>query len=138
MRKKKPALKKKTVRRAKVARVKKAGVTKKTGAAKRLSQRKKMPRRKKHVRGKSTSASLAALDLQGLGSQSGGQSGDMQGLSRVAGVDSESVEELLEEGQAFEAEVISGVENAPDDDSEEVTTREVPEDDVPPEYLEED
>ena len=48
------------------------------------------------------------------------------------------MEELLEEGQAFEAGVVSGVENAPDADEGEVRTREVPEDDVPREYLDED
>jgi len=45
------------------------------------------------------------------------------------------VQELVAEGQFFEAEVISGIENAPDADEAEVTTHEVPEDDVPPEYL---
>ena len=44
------------------------------------------------------------------------------------------VEALIEEGQAFEAGVISGVEDAPDADAGEVRTKEVPEDDVPPEY----
>jgi len=73
-----------------------------------------------------------------MGPGSAGQSGDTQGLSDIAGADSESVEELLEEGQFFEAEVISGVENAPDADVAEVHTRQVPEDDVPSEYLEDD
>jgi len=53
-------------------------------------------------------------------------------------VDSESAEELLEEGQSFEAEVVSGVENALDPDQGEVRTREVPEDDVPEEYTDKD
>jgi hypothetical protein len=66
---------------------------------------------------------------------SAGQSGDTQGLPDVAEAGSESVEELLEEGQSFEAEAISGVEEAPDPDVAEVHTRQVPEDDVPPEYL---
>jgi len=61
-----------------------------------------------------------------------------QGLSDVAEAASESVEELAEEGQSFEAEVISGVEDAPDADVAEVHTKQVPEDDVPPEYLERD
>jgi hypothetical protein len=74
------------------------------------------------------------LEEKGFGSEAAGQSGDTQGLSRFADVDSESVEELAEEGQAFEAEVISGVENASPADEAEVTTTEVPEDDVPPEY----
>ena len=72
---------------------------------------------------------------QGLGPGSAGQSGDTQGLSDLEEADSESVLELIEEGQSFEAEVISGVENAPDADVAEVHTKQVPEDDVPPEYL---
>jgi hypothetical protein len=65
----------------------------------------------------------------------GGQAGDLQGLSGVEEADSESVRGLVEEGQAFEAEVIDAVENAPDPDVAEITTREIPEDDVPSEYL---
>jgi hypothetical protein len=65
-------------------------------------------------------------------------SGDLQGLSNVEDADSESVDELLEEGNAFEAGVVSGVEDADDHDGQEVRTREVPEDDVPGEYLDED
>jgi hypothetical protein len=56
-------------------------------------------------------------------------------LSNVAEAGSESVEELLEEGQSFEAEAIGGVEDAPDADVAEVHTKQVPEDDVPSEYL---
>jgi len=52
--------------------------------------------------------------------------------------DSESVEELAEEGNSFEADAIYGVENARDPDVSEVITREVPEDDVPGEYLDND
>ena len=66
---------------------------------------------------------------------SAGQSGDTQGLSDVAEAGSESVEELLEEGQSFEAEAVSGVQDAPDPDVAEVHTKQVPEDDVPSEYL---
>ena len=69
-----------------------------------------------------------------MGSSTGGQSGDTQGLSRMEDADSESVEELAEEGQYFEAAAVSGVENAKDPDQGEVTTSEVPEDDVPLEY----
>jgi hypothetical protein len=64
-----------------------------------------------------------------------GQSGDLQGLSNVQGADSESVDELLEQGNAFEAEVVKGVEEAGDADAAEVRTHEVPQDDVPGEYL---
>jgi hypothetical protein len=59
-------------------------------------------------------------------------------LSDVAEAGSESVQELVEEGQSFEAEAISGVEDAPDPDVAEVHTKQVPEDDVPVEYLEKD
>jgi len=75
---------------------------------------------------------------EGLGPNSAGQSGDTQGLSDVAEADSESVIELIEEGQSYEAAIISGIENAPDPDVSEVRTRQVPEDDVPGEYLEKD
>jgi hypothetical protein len=53
----------------------------------------------------------------------------------VERADSESVDELLEEGNASEAGVVTGVERAEDDVEGEVRTREVPEDDVPEEYL---
>jgi hypothetical protein len=56
-------------------------------------------------------------------------------LSRLEAADSESVDELLEEGNAFEADVVAGVESADDADEKEVHTHEVPEDDVPEEYL---
>jgi hypothetical protein len=69
-----------------------------------------------------------------LESNSAGQSGDLQGLSDVADANSESVKELVEQGNAFEADAIDGVENAKDPDVSEVTTRQVPEDDVPEEY----
>jgi hypothetical protein len=62
----------------------------------------------------------------------------LQGLSGIEGADSESVDELLEEGNAFEADVISGVERAGESEEEEVHTHEVPEDDVPGEYLDEE
>ncbi len=69
---------------------------------------------------------------------SGEQSGDLQDLSTLETVDSESVDELMEEGNAFEAEVISGVEEAGKRYDREVHTHEVPEDDVPEEYLDKD
>jgi len=81
---------------------------------------------------------VAPPSRRGLGPESAGQSGDTEGLSRDEVADSESVEELVEEGQAFEAGVVSGVENAPDADQGEVRTRQVPEDYVPQEYLDED
>ena len=69
---------------------------------------------------------------------SGRQSGDLEGLSRAEQADSESVDELVEEGNAFEAGAVSGVEEADNADQREVHTHEVPEDDVPKEYLDEE
>ncbi len=70
-----------------------------------------------------------------VGPDSAGQSGATQQISGTRIADSESVEELTEEGNTFEANVIYGVENAEDAAISEVVTREVPEDDVPGEYL---
>ncbi|HMD40402.1 MAG TPA: hypothetical protein VKH15_14055 [Candidatus Acidoferrum sp.] len=99
---------------------------------------KKKPAPKSKARGKSESVNSVAYEPNGLGARSGGQSGDLQGLSGIAGADSESVDELLEEGNAFEAEIVKGVQDVPDADEGEVRTHEVPEDDVPEEYLEKD
>ena len=78
---------------------------------------------------------MSKRDERGLGPNSAGQSGDTQGLSDSVEADAESVEELVEDGQSYEAGVIAGVEDAPDPDVAEVHTRQVPEDDVPEEYL---
>jgi hypothetical protein len=90
---------------------------------------------KKQVRGKSQSVDTVAFALEGLGARPGEQSGDLQGLSNIQSADSESVDELLEEGNAFEADVVKGVEDADEADEGEVRTHEVPQDDVPGEYL---
>ena len=86
------------------------------------------------VRGKSQSVDTEAFALEGLRAK-GGQSGDLQGLSNIEGADSQSVTELIEEGNAFEADAVTGVEHAGDTDEKEVRTHEVPQDDVPGEYL---
>ena len=81
---------------------------------------------KKRIREESQSADTVAFAPEGQGARSGGQSGDLQGLSNVEGADSESVDELLEEGNAFEADVVKGVEDAQGADGGEVRTHEVP------------
>src|SRR5437667_10337607 len=81
------------------------------------------------------SGQSVAFPLEGQESRPGRQSGDLQGLSSVEGPDSESVGELIEEGNAFEANVVAGVEDAGNANEKEVRTHEVPEDDVPGEYL---
>jgi N utilization substance protein A len=72
------------------------------------------------------------------GTISGRQSGDLQGVSRAEQADSESVDELVSEGNLFEAGAVAGVEEADNADEKEVHTHEVPEDDVPKEYLDEE
>ena len=67
-----------------------------------------------------------------------GQSGDSQGLADSPEADSQSVSELVEEGQSIEAAAIQGVESASNSEESEVKTRQVPEDDVPLEYLDQD
>jgi hypothetical protein len=99
---------------AKKSLTKKKATLKKAGAHKRQVQR------------ESQSVDTVAFALEGQGARSGGQSGDLQGLSNVEGADSESVDELLEEGNAFEADVVKGVEDAEDADGGEVRTHEVP------------
>ena len=131
------AAKKKLSKKAKtrkVRKIKKHPVAKKKPGKKKTAGKRKPAKRR--IRATNSDAGLVAYETRGLGPRSGGQSGDTQGISTAAGMDSESVEELLEEGQTFEAEVLQGVENVPDE--EEVHTREVPEDDVPEEYREKD
>ncbi len=86
--KKKPAQKK--------APVKTKAVGKKTMGVKTVSAL------KKRVREKSQSVDTVAFSPEGPVARSGRQSGDLQGLSSVESADSESVGELLEEGNAFE------------------------------------
>jgi hypothetical protein len=112
---------------------KKAAVIAKSGA-KKTSGRKSAGTPKKRIRGKSQDVDTVDFTPAGTGARSGGQSGSLQGLSDIETADSESVDELIEEGNAFEAEVVKGVEDAPDPDQAEVHTHEVPEGDVPGEY----
>ena len=118
--KKKSALKK--------AAVKTKALGKKTSSAKTLDAL------RTRVRGKSQSVDTEAFAPEALRAR-GGQSGDLQGLSNIEGADSESVAELIEEGNALEADAVTGVEHAGDSDEKEVRTPEVPQDDVPGEYL---
>jgi hypothetical protein len=158
------AAKKKTKKKQSKKAVVKKMTPKKKAVAKKVTAKRKLPK-KKAVKKKSPAKTTAAgtktspamdaarnrekgrkrqhlddLDLSSpeLGARSGGQSGDIQGLSDREGADSESVDELMEEGNAFEADAVAGVEEADDSDEREVHTHEVPEDDVPEEYLDED
>jgi len=130
--KKKAVSKKPAAKAVKAKSVKAKAVAKKTSAAKsgRVTRRRSP--------GRSRRQTDAPFRRPGSESDSAGQSGDLQGLSDVESADSESVDELIDEGNAFEAGVVSGVEEADNEDGREVHTHEVPEDDVPAEYLDED
>jgi hypothetical protein len=129
---KKKATKKKALSKAKNKPLKKP-------AAKKAAKQKKAARPKNPIkkaarrlnRRPSSSPNEALPMMKGPGSASAGQSGDLEGLSDVESADSESVEELVEEGQDFEAEIVDAVENAHDPDEGELTT-DVPEDDLDP------
>lgn len=115
----------------------KAAIKTKPARKKKANKAKPKPARRK-LRGRPSEGELVSYGQRGLGARSAGQAGDTQGIAGGADVNSESVEELLEEGQSFEAEVLEGVENAPEPDQGRVRTRQVPEDDVPEEYREPD
>lgn len=129
--KSKKSTKSKLARKRKVTRAKHSArrtTAKKAPAKKRGSASK--PRKRRQRRQQDN-----IFEQQAIASRSGAQSGDLQGLREIESADSESVEELAEEGNAFEAEAVAGVEHADDDAEREVHTHEVPEDDVPEEYL---
>ena len=133
------ATKKKTKKkRAKKAVTPKKKLAKKKAAPKKKSAKKAKGTAKKRIRGKSQTVDSVNYSPEGLSARSGGQSGDLQGLSGIERAGSQSVDELLEEGNAFEAEIVKGVQDADDADEGEVHTHEVPEDDVPGEYRDKD
>lgn len=137
MAKKKTTRKKKSAKAAKPAR--KTEVRSRVSRAKASAKTKKAALRRRRSRSTQLTEQPVAQIRQGVGlAAEGGQSGDTQGLSGTEDVDSESVRELAEEGQDYEAGIVSGVENAPDPDVSEVKTREVLEDDVPEEYRNQD
>ena len=69
-----------------------------------------------------------------VGNRSAGQAGDSQGLSSEEDASEESVEELADTEQAFEAAAVEGVEDAADHPERPVHTHEEygRPDDVPP------
>src|ERR1700736_3714835 len=89
-------------------------------------------------RGPNALAVALAFEPKGMGLRAAGQAGALQGLSDLETASSESVEELIEEGNAFEAGVVKGVEDAPDADTGPIKPREVVGDDIPEEYLDRD
>jgi hypothetical protein len=110
-------------------------VKKKQSKNKKQSSSKKSPSRKRTARRSIAQQSRPSRGREGAFDL---QSGDLEGLSRAEQADSQSVDELVEEGNVFEAGAVAGVEAADDEETKEVHTREFPEDDVPDEYLDKD
>ena len=136
---KKPVTKKKASSKKKSKKV----TRKKVATSARVRGKKKTavkakPAPKKRTRPKGKRVESPVLRPQETRARAAGQSGDLQGLSDIRSADSESVDELLEEGNAFEADVVKGVEEAGNEPEQEVHTHEVLEDDVPEEYLDKD
>lgn len=76
-----------------------------------------MPRTRKParpVKGNEAAPDELGNDPRQVGPDSGGQSGDAQRLSTIAESNEESVDELAETEQAFEAAAVEGAEDAAD------------------------
>src|ERR1700676_1387859 len=112
------AIKKSKNKRTKKKAVSKRAAPKKMAAKTKTSSKnaspKKAARKKNQSRGKSETTEGGVCGSQKQTPRSGALAGDLQGLSDVPEANSESVDELLEEGNALEAEVVKGVEDAPD------------------------
>jgi hypothetical protein len=102
---------------------------KKVVARRRPSRASRVRRAKRRLRGPGSVEPPVLPGPSGLGAMAAGQSGDIEGLPQGESVDSESVQELTEEGQDYEAEVVAGVEQARDPDQARVQTRRY----IPPE-----
>lgn len=131
-------------KRAGKARTTKARTTKKTAkkTAKKAAPRKELKRKARKRSPRANPVRELTQDIQSRRLTANQKnraedSGDLEGLSRTPLADSESVDELADEGNAFEAGAVAGVEEADNADEKEVHTHEVPEDDVPEEYLDE-
>src|SRR5580700_166824 len=136
--KKKPVAKAKVAAHTKATAAQtKAPATQTKEAARKAPPRRTPPGAEASVSRGSQDVETVRLKPKSRVARAGTGAGDLQGISIVEDVDSESADELLEEGQAFEAGIVSGVEKAGDAESE-VITHEVLEDDVPKEYDDDD
>jgi len=126
------ARKKKIAQRGNVASKKRPAGKSAAARAMQTARKNAAARRERLSRGVHSVGNDIAVMSAGPGSGTAGQSGDIQGLSDVETADSESVRELVEDGQDYEAGIVDGIENAPDADQGEIRTREVPEDEIAP------
>lgn len=137
--KKKPVAKAKVAAQTKATAAQaKAPATQTKEAARKAPPRRTPPNAEASVLRGSQDVETVRLKPKSRVARAGTGAGDLQGISIVEDVDSESADELLEEGQAFEAGIVSGVEKAGDAEESEVITHEVLEDDVPKEYDDDD
>jgi hypothetical protein len=116
----------------------KAKSSAKKKGARRIAKPRARAGRPREMAAGSKSVETVSVKPKALRARAGAGGGDFGGVSTVESVDSESADELLEEGQTFEAGVVSGVEDAPDADQGPVRTHEVSQDDVPEEYDDKD
>jgi len=131
-----PNKKKRTARKKSARKTAKRNVKRiKTAASKAVARKKKFSPKKKRVTSTGVVVGTASLPSGVKVKSRDEEAGDLQGLSNRPMANSESVEELVEEGNALEADAVHGVEDARDANQGEVRTREVPEDDAPQEYL---
>ncbi len=79
-----------------------------------MAKKKKRDERSEELKGDNQAQlnELGAANTAQVGAFSGGQSGDVQALSEIAEANEESVEELMETDQVYEAEAVKGVEDA--------------------------
>jgi hypothetical protein len=80
--------------------------------------------KKRHLQSNEAQLDELGSDPGQVGSDSAGQSGDTQGLSQESDAADESVEELADTDQAYEAGIVDGVEEAEDHPERPVYTRE--------------
>jgi hypothetical protein len=138
------AKKKEVKKRAKTKKAKSGGKTQKSKATKSKVARtgKKNSAARARVATISSGSEASTLDPKGRliveseeeaspGVHKGDLAGDIQGLSTAELSDSESVSELIEEGQDLEAELIEGIEEAPDPDQDEVRVHKAPQKKIP-------
>ena len=139
MAKRRPA-KRKTKKHAKTAKGGRAKSATKKGKA--LTKKRRRSTARVYVASVTSGSEASSLDPKGRlineneveatpRAHKGELAGDLEGLSTEELFDSESVTELSEEGQDLEAELIEGIEDAPDPDQDEVRVHAAPRKEVP-------
>src|SRR5260370_15668366 len=130
--------KKRTKKQSKSNPKAKASARAKLSAKKKAGKRGARPRtravRPREVAVGSQSVETVSVKPKALRARAGAGGGDYGGVSTVEGADSERADELLEEGQTFEAGIVSGGEDAPDADQGEGQTHQLPQYSLPKKY----